>query len=346
MAGSPKKRQRRELAAAAPPPLRAGPTDPATRAAAVARADQVGARLAGSEFNVSPATIRCWRRRQKHANGGTVPAVAGVPAVPVVVAGPMAAPAAVAAGGSVGDMRATQALAQRLAAEAAEQSVRLMAQGNPVGVRELAAGAKMWSSTAASLASAIAIEEASRKRLSEADAQTVADLLTAFCQGVGIPIDHRSSTSLSVRAFMRELLVAAREGGELSGLPGAARASAEVRRHFASELRPEITAALRAQEEAVLEDGEPDDEADPLPEDHLDEGDLPDHDDPLDLHAEGLDDDQDHLPDPDPDDMPADVAVYCSMYRDRALAERELARDRADGRAPARLSEWVGVGRL
>ncbi len=329
MPGSPKKRQRRQALQAAQQATvampRAKATDQASRQAAVTRAAAVGTAQAAQEYGVRPSTIRGWKRRLAAAGEALS-----------TLAGPMAPPASPPAGGSVEDMRATQALAQRLAAQAAEQSVRLMAQGNAVGVRELAGGAKMWSSTASALASAIAIEEASSRRLSEAHAKIIASVLTTFCSGLRIPLDHRSSMSSSVRAFLAALLSAAQAGDDLEGLPGAAQAGAEVRRHFARELRPEIIAELRVPErvnpdtdETLLD--EPEDKAD---EDVL----------------------EDEPEDPEPAGEPAQnglnaredgaLAVYRGLYLDPDVAERELARDKRDGRHTTRIAEWNRVGRV
>lgn len=321
MPGSPKKRQRREAALAAPPPMRAAGTDPASRAAAVARAGEVGDAAAAGEYRVASSTIRSWRRRQKSANGGTLPAVAGVPA----------APAPLLDGDGLEQMKDTAAQARQIVSEAARRTRELQTRGEDVPAREAAASAKLWSGTVHSLESAIAVSEASRRRLSESHAAMIAGVLTEFSQAIGVSLDHRSSMSSSVRAFLRELLGAAQAGDELAALPGAARAVAEVRAHWLEELRPAIAAELRAPE--------------PVEVDREDESDAPLLDEP-DEDREA-DEDVGESEDPAvPAREPAQdraLAAYCSIYRDSELAARELARDRADGRHVARLSEWGGV---
>jgi hypothetical protein len=260
VAGTPVKRERRERAeaerAAGRVRPRAKTVDPATRAAAVTRAEQIGTAAAAEEFGVQQATIRSWRRRSRSepVSDAQASGVSGAMAVPLPVAG----------GGDIEEMRATAALARRLSAEAAEQSVIAMRAGRSAAVRELAAAGKLWSATSASLAQAIAVAEASSRRLAEGDARLLVAVVEGYHAAIGVPLTPTG------RKVLRYLIEHAGDA-ELSAGPDAKWAAREVRTYFRQAIEVELAAetARQARERDAPADGdepEPDEPHGEVPE--------------------------------------------------------------------------------
>ena len=222
-------------------------------------------------------------------------------------------------------MRATAALARRLSAEAAEQSIALMREGKSVAVRELAAAGKLWSATAHSLAQAVAVTEASEVRLESARAELTADVIRMFfAQGLGAPIGTATG------AVLRELLEQAGDGATLSVAPARAEAARrEVRGIFEQPLRAEIAAEhRRAVEEQVSA---------------LATADAEDEEDGREPDAEELVTNAEVVPDaPSAPTEPVEqkltpreeqqLGEYRWVYVNEATARRELERDRREGR--------------
>jgi transposase-like protein len=252
VAGSPKRRARREAASrVVAPGVRAGVTDPASRAAAVDRAGRVGAGVVAAELGVSPATIRSWRRRLKEAGGVPVLAPGKAPVVP-------APPAVRVEGGAVAQLEETAAQARQIVADAAARTRQLTALGHDVGARESAATAKLWSGTLRDVEAALATALASGARLSDARVEQIAELIRECMGGLELPM------GVAVRGLWRELLTTAGEGKEVLGerMKGAAAARAEVwgpvrervREELRLEVREEVARELQAAADAVRAD--------------------------------------------------------------------------------------------
>jgi hypothetical protein len=181
MSGSPVKRRRRE-AEGARGKTRAKVTPVATRRRAVARAEAVGDKQAAGEFDVTPATVRSWRRRAKaEASSSGVVAVGGGQAV----------------GGGEGDgplgaMRGALEAARRVEAQAVAQTERHLREGNAGDARNAAAAGGIWSDKAVALGKALAVaegeQEAEAARLSRDVLDLLARVLTATFAALDVPV--------------------------------------------------------------------------------------------------------------------------------------------------------------
>jgi hypothetical protein len=226
MAGSPKKRQRREQAERASAGVRAQASDPATRQWALQRAQAAGDEVAATEAGVTRATIRSWRRRAKAE--GTMPESVSVGAG----AGVAAAVPAVAVRDEDELGRAEARLARLLDArdEALERSQMLQRQGNDVLAQASARISRDHAQAARAVSAEVRLLREAAPRIAQAEGERMIAAISEWARDLHLPWGASSAACRLFGERLRRIGSEDADGDDLA--PLAADARSELRRVF------------------------------------------------------------------------------------------------------------------
>jgi hypothetical protein len=262
MAGSPKKRKRREEAELGGT-VRARRADVATRRRALRRASEVGDAATAAEFGCAPATIRSWRRRMPAEPVDSQPDAKREPAADMPIGD-----------GRLDGMRRALGAHRRVEAQAITAAERYLREDNATEARNAATTAGVACDKALNLERAILVaegeQEAQEARLRSDQLALQRDVMAAMFEAVDLPPPMATMRELAARAAAGEALAVSAEvaSPDRERLRAAIRGEllADVRAQVLEELEAEVALPARddagdgEQDAELIDDGEHHDE--------------------------------------------------------------------------------------